>query len=694
MELIYLYIENFNGILKKQEVNFSPNYDVRIENNKLIVNNKVSYMDKLYPENIKNITMLLGKNGSGKTTLLDVIGMNWIDRCNKSIDEENGLIDSYFMLYHIQEDYFGIEIMDYMKTGDKITKLFQNSVTNFNFEKIKDPFYKIPMGLLVKKNNEKFEVLERFFSGYEISKSIKVNYISNKYSERIDTDFYRNKDEENYDYLGKRRYYIYSSKVMQYRYLNDINNTKELNFCGKSAIIHIAPKINYSLHNEDENEEIDKWINTLENILYLDKPLKNHFIRIGKMHEQNEKDTKNRKKYYKRTFILSTFSKYIIYQFVSGICYMIDSNIKINSENGVNIDFLNNDHIEFLNNLKKDEFVQSNSNFIFGKISNKNQEYENLIKVISYYKQDEELSDYDNLICISRYLYSRMESTINCGKESAYQKSIEEFFNSLKLLNKSYFQKKEVSIDCKLKVDEDVVKVLKIYDFYFENDYNDLRSRFNIHISNLSEGEKNFLILTSKIFDIIINSKENQLILILLDEPDQSLHPEWSRRFIKFICDKISTYENKNIQIVLATHSPFMATDIMSDHIYCLKNEKSRINIYSMSSKKDAIYNTFGANIYEILKDSFILEKTIGEFAYDKIRELINNLNKTENGNMDYEQFLINSIGELPLRKKLQYIYMEKRESQLKNNILDLIKIENDEEKLKKIKKILNGDEL
>lgn len=151
-----------------------------------------------------------------------------------------------------------------------------------------------------------------------------------------------------------------------------------------------------------------------------------------------------------------------------------------------------------------------------------------------------------------------------------------------------------------------------------------------------------------------------------------------------------------------------MTTDIMSEHIYCLekindtednynnKKEKSNINIVSMDRKSDRIHNTFGANIYEILKDSFILEKTIGAFSYGKIIKLINDLkNDSENHNIEYEKFLINSIGELPLRKKLEYMYRQNREKsyKLKDILLEQIKIETDEEKLNKIKKILNGDQ-
>ncbi|PJI10049.1 MULTISPECIES: AAA family ATPase [Clostridium] len=711
MELIYLYVEKFNGILKKQEINFSPNFDVKIENKRLIVNKKPSYMDKLYPKSMKNITMLLGKNGSGKTTLLDILGMNWDDRCRESIKRKgrtrSEVIDSYFILYHIQSNYFGIEIMDDMEPGDKITKLFKNSLTNFNFYKMRDPFYKIPMGLVIKKNNNNFDVIKHFFNKSqlfedEISDQIKVNYISNKYSGRIDIrSMYIGKGEENYeddDYLGKRRYYVYPSTEREYRYLNNINNTSELHFCGNSAIIHISPNIDYGLDIENRNKEMEKWIANLENILYIDKSERINFLHLVKKKQPNKKiELENNKKiFHKRIFILDVLSSYIIYQFIKGICDMIDNDREKNNNNGININFSNNKHIEFLNNLKKKEYVQSNSNFIFGKLSNKRNEYENLINVINYYKTDKTLEDYDKLICISRYLYSRMESKIGLGTNSKYQESIEEFLNSLNFLDEAYFNKNEILIDCKSKIDEVVVKVLRVYDFYFKSEYSDLNTRFNISISNLSEGEKNFLDLISKLFDIVIQAKENQLILILLDEPDQSLHPEWSRRFIKLLCDEIKKYENRNIQIVLSTHSPFMATDIMSDHIYCLENVKNEINICSMNNKKDEIYNTFGANIYEILKDSFILERTIGEFAYNKILDLIKELNnkKAGNSNMDYEKFLINSIGELPLRKKLQYMYIENRENQLKNNLLDLIKRETSEEKLNRIREILNGDKL
>lgn len=55
----------------------------------------------------------------------------------------------------------------------------------------------------------------------------------------------------------------------------------------------------------------------------------------------------------------------------------------------------------------------------------------------------------------------------------------------------------------------------------------------------LSEGEEKFLDIIAKIDDCIENNNDAELIVLLLDEPDQALHPEWSRRFIDIIVQVI-----------------------------------------------------------------------------------------------------------------------------------------------------------
>ncbi|MBD7910038.1 ATP-binding protein [Clostridium sp. Sa3CVN1] len=702
-------------MVRKQEINFSPRFEVKVINEKLVIENKISYMDRIYPKNINNITVLLGKNGSGKTTILDILGMNRDDRCYESIKRKDRsrseVVDSYFMLYHIQDDYFCIEVMDDLNQGDKITKLFKNNLSNFNFDELNGAFYKIPISLIIKKDNDNFQVVEHIFReyiplGYKITEKVGVNYIVNTHSNRVNLqNYYTGKDEENYEtdeYLFKRRYYLNPSIESQYKYINRMKCEENLQFRPQSVAIEIYPDCEYNLYPILENKEMEIWIENLEEALYIQKSnILNNLILNENDKVKKQTKTKTKKKY-KDLFILDTLSRCIIYQFVKGVCDMIDDNNRKarNTHTGVNLDIYNNTHIQFLNNLKNNQYAQCNSDSILGHLVDKKSEYKNLIKVIEYYKRDKTLNDYGKLICISRYLYSRMESEIGLGNDSRYELAIEEFFNELNGLEEYYFNKKNIHIKCNSQIDEKLVKVFKIYDKYIYNQYSDLNMRFKIKILNLSEGEKNFLDLSSKIFDIVTKTEKNKLSIILLDEPDQSLHPEWSRRFIKYLCDEMKQYENKKIQIVLSTHSPFMVTDIMSEHVYCFENiknvkEESKINICSMNKKGNGIHNTFGANIYEILKDSFTLEKTIGEFSYDIITQLINSLKDDLNDcDREFEKFLVNSIGERLLRKKLQGMYIKNRENcdKLKSRVIEQIKLETNEYKLNKIKEILSGD--
>ena len=76
-----------------------------------------------------------------------------------------------------------------------------------------------------------------------------------------------------------------------------------------------------------------------------------------------------------------------------------------------------------------------------------------------------------------------------------------------------------------------------------------------IPLSKLSSGEKNnFILFYELIFEVEPGS------LVLIDEPEISLHVAWQQKFIDEL-DGICRL--RNLQAVVATHSP----DIVSDHI-------------------------------------------------------------------------------------------------------------------------------
>lgn len=69
-----------------------------------------------------------------------------------------------------------------------------------------------------------------------------------------------------------------------------------------------------------------------------------------------------------------------------------------------------------------------------------------------------------------------------------------------------------------------------------------------LNLSNLSSGEQHELVL---MFNLLFNTKKNSLILI--DEPEISLHIQWQKNFIKDLMEIISV---SNIDVIVATHSP------------------------------------------------------------------------------------------------------------------------------------------
>lgn len=89
------------------------------------------------------------------------------------------------------------------------------------------------------------------------------------------------------------------------------------------------------------------------------------------------------------------------------------------------------------------------------------------------------------------------------------------------------------------------IKVDKDKGFYFVDDINN----DEIALNELSSGEQNQIIIY---YEMIFNSDENSVVL--LDEPEISLHVAWQKNLLSYIEEIIEL--NGISQIVIATHSP------------------------------------------------------------------------------------------------------------------------------------------
>lgn len=155
-----------------------------------------------------------------------------------------------------------------------------------------------------------------------------------------------------------------------------------------------------------------------------------------------------------------------------------------------------------------------------------------------------------------------------------------------------------------------------------------------------SSGGKNQSNLYINLFNIATqySSDEIKQFWILLDEPDNTFHPDWERRIIKNLLEVCSTFD-QNFQLLISTHSPIMLSDVPKPASILLKtveetekegNPKNEVK----TEIKRQIYpksSPFGQQIYTLFNDDFFMENgIIGEFADMKIEEVYKELYKIE----------------------------------------------------------------
>ena len=110
-------------------------------------------------------------------------------------------------------------------------------------------------------------------------------------------------------------------------------------------------------------------------------------------------------------------------------------------------------------------------------------------------------------------------------------------------------------------------------------------------------------------------------LIVLMDEPETYLHPEYCR---EFIYRTVNVLERRNaglqLQLIIATHSPFMLSDTISSQVTRIDyDEDGECVVYDTSEKP-----FFAANLFSIMADGFFLDFTIGEYARRYLEELYN----------------------------------------------------------------------
>ena len=167
----------------------------------------------------------------------------------------------------------------------------------------------------------------------------------------------------------------------------------------------------------------------------------------------------------------------------------------------------------------------------------------------------------------------------------------------------------------------------------FEKESSFVLRYLKITIPGMSSGERAFQNLFSWLnmmpyfskIDSGIIPKLPHSIMLLVDEVDLYMHPEWEQHFVKnMITELENQFSGHEIQLVMATHSPLCLSDIPRENcIYLDKNENGDITVVERQKMKQ----TFGCDIYTLLSEAFFMgDITMGSFAHDYIQKLIERL--------------------------------------------------------------------
>ncbi|WP_428024419.1 AAA family ATPase [Arcobacter sp.] len=209
----------------------------------------------------------------------------------------------------------------------------------------------------------------------------------------------------------------------------------------------------------------------------------------------------------------------------------------------------------------------------------------------------------------------------------------------------------------------------------------------NVSFSSLSFGEKNLLSMLSMFIslseqityeeygteiidvgdlevdevemDITYAEKINQNFF-LIDEYELGLHPQWHKEMLNNMISFFNTL-NKNIHLIITTHSPFILSDLPKENVIFLEKGKQ---VYPFEDNQQ----TFGANIHTLLSHGFFMKDGLmGEFAKDKIDIAIKYLNqiKLSEDEIKYCENIILIIGEPIIKRELQKMLDSKRLSEV-----------------------------
>lgn len=602
MKLIYCYIEHFRNI-ENQDVSLSDEFDCRYRDSKIFIEKreKNPLVDYIYDNGfMSNLRIIVGKTGSGKTNFLQLIGMDWWNR--KSTADG----DAYLLLYkmHNENDFFVEEV----GLGNK-TRAY---CFTYDFDK--------------------HEILKYIPAAYDDHED---TYIINAFDRYAFASCpYDNVRQEqmfdNNQFIPRKiTQYGKSSVSMECEFLKEYLS----HFSEKSIKRRVSFVIGWKNWQNKIQSDLDEKLIKREYWTYKDRA-----------EEQRDKNFRN-----------GQYNKPIEY----------DKKSTPKSR------FIHDLMVDFAIYLRKwAELVEY-------EFPEKYYPYTGIVYDLGI-EDPRELPDGKKMGILKRidwlcqYIdYHTDEITSNRGLVWQIGSDIRNLFHLLGKMDDKYFTDTEFSIPV-MDIDVNGKTVMRDVFERMEQYRPDQIGVFTecllpYHWSYVSSGEYQY----AKIWGVLEEygvrvkmmtqgQKYSEAIqpnlILLLDEPENYMHPEMCRTFIRNLNVLLSKRNpNTELQVLISTHSPFMLSDVMASQVIKMDYDENGKCVISESKKP-----YYAANIHSIMADGFFLEYTIGEqariFLEDKFKLLQRltcmnrNLSSSEKEELTMIRSLIPNIGDALIR--------------------------------------------
>lgn len=165
--------------------------------------------------------------------------------------------------------------------------------------------------------------------------------------------------------------------------------------------------------------------------------------------------------------------------------------------------------------------------------------------------------------------------------------------------------------------------------------YNDIDSKV-FPLIDFSSGQ--WHIFSSLLFTAM--AVENNT-LILMDEPENSLHPEWQQQYLRLMKEVVSS--STGVHIIVATHSPLIASSLdplEAEVIKLKRNQRGRLTAEVLTSgpfgwtSDEILQEVFGLDSSRSIEFTKRMDDALGLFAKGdrtnpRLRQLVKSLQKT-----------------------------------------------------------------